>query len=58
MTDKIEGPLGLWPWPVLNTLITLAEINSGEEDDVRVIRASNIQEGGKGDDTNMVVIDD
>lgn len=25
--SKIEGPLGLWPFPILNTLITLAEDN-------------------------------
>lgn len=23
MVDKIEGPLGIWPWPILNTIIAI-----------------------------------
>lgn len=24
MVEKIEGPLGLWPWPLLNTIIAIS----------------------------------
>lgn len=30
----IEGPLGIWPWPILNTIITIAGAN--EESDVEI----------------------
>lgn len=30
MTDKITGPLGIWNFPILNTLI---EISSGDSGD-------------------------
>lgn len=28
MVDKIQGPLGIWPFPILNTLIAISNRNS------------------------------
>lgn len=30
MTDKITGPLGIWNFPILNTLIEISSSDSGD----------------------------
>lgn len=30
MADKIEGPFGIWPWQILNTIIAIT--NSGGDE--------------------------
>lgn len=47
MADKIEGPLGLWPFPILNTLITIVKIR--EEEEVVFVRASQLDEDTRGE---------
>lgn len=29
MTNKIEGPLGVWPFPILNAMVSVAEARQG-----------------------------
>lgn len=40
---KIEGPLGIWPFPVLNTLIEISGDSSEEAKIVEVNRDDNGQ---------------
>jgi len=42
--SKIEGPLGVWPWPILNTIIQVAGDGSENElgfKEYNVVRDSN-----------------
>lgn len=36
--NEIEGPLGVWPWPILNTIIAVAEARSEDEKELIVNR--------------------
>lgn len=43
MADEIEGPLGVWTWPILNTIVAISD-DSGNEattETAKVIRDSN-----------------
>jgi len=42
--SKIQGPLGIWPWPILNTIIEVSSDGDGEElgfKEYNVVRDSN-----------------
>jgi len=44
MTDEIEGPLGFWTYPILNTLVKVSgssEESTKETETAKVIRDSN-----------------
>lgn len=40
---EIEGPLGIWPWPLLNTIIAVA----GDGDESAEITEVNRDENGR-----------
>lgn len=44
MPDEIEGPLGIWPWPVLNTLIAISDKGS-ESNSLTVTEVHRDSEG-------------
>lgn len=44
MPEKIEGPLGIWPWPVLNTIIQI----SGDGNEEMGFKEYNVNRDGEG----------
>jgi len=49
---EIEGPLGLWTFPVLNTLVTI----SGEKDDSKTTETAKIIRDSDGEVQEVIVI--
>ena len=42
MVEEIEGPLGIWTYPVLNTIVAISGSNSDSKvETAKIIRDSN-----------------
>ena len=41
MEDEIQGPLGFWTYPVLNTIVAISSSSESKSDTARVERDSN-----------------
>lgn len=52
MSDKIEGPLGFWTYPLLNTIIAV----SGGNDDTTSTETAKVIRDSNGEVQEVVVI--
>lgn len=51
--SKIEGPLGIWPWPILNTLIQI----SGDDESSLNVKEYNVVRDNQGRIKNIEIIE-
>lgn len=56
MVDKIEGPLGIWPWPIVNAIIVVSSSGDSSNNDFD-LREINIERNSQGKIENVEILE-